>query len=153
MNIYEGMFLFNSAEAANIWSELPEFVLGVIEKAGGKILDSRRWDERRLCYEIKKQKRATYFLVHFEAPGEIIEEMNSQFRLAERILRYIILLDEDGVPEPVPEVEPEKEVPTEPSADELAEEPAVEQEEENVLSVSKTDEIEPSEESGGTKII
>ena len=52
---YEGMFLLPGS--AEVDASLTR-VRGIIEKHGGSILTIKKWDERRLTYEIKKQKRA-----------------------------------------------------------------------------------------------
>jgi small subunit ribosomal protein S6 len=62
-----------------------------LTKHKAEILSAKRWDERKLAYEIKKQKRATYFLVYFKAPPGNIDALNREFTLTEPVLRSLVL--------------------------------------------------------------
>ena len=68
MNKYEGMFLLDSRFFPKGWEEAMELLKSILQKADGKILESGKWDERRLAYEVNKQKRGLYLLVYFEVP-------------------------------------------------------------------------------------
>ena len=61
---YEGMFVIGQAAAADFGGAIAH-VRQSIEKHGGSIIAMKKWDERRLAYEIDKQKRAVYLLVYF----------------------------------------------------------------------------------------
>lgn len=87
---YEGMFLLSQAVAANL-GEAVAHIRQIIEKAGGTIIAMRKWDERRLAYEINKQKRAVYILVYFSAPGPRLQEIERSCNLSEQILRNLII--------------------------------------------------------------
>src|SRR5205823_5441403 len=51
----------------------------------------RKWDERRLAYEIKKQKRGLYILAYFKAPGGSLSHIERDCNLSEKILRVLLL--------------------------------------------------------------
>lgn len=87
---YEGMFLLSQAVAANL-GEAVAHIRQIIEKAGGTIIAMQKWDERRLAYEINKQKRAVYILVYFSAPGPRLQEIERSCNLSEQILRNLII--------------------------------------------------------------
>ena len=47
-----------------------DLVRSTIERHGGQIMVCKKWDERKLAYEISKQKRGTYIIAYFTAgPG------------------------------------------------------------------------------------
>lgn len=96
MNLYEAMFVVNHNAAKESYEKTEAEVLACITRHGGEIVNSLRWDDRRLAYEIKKHKRGTYILVHFNAPGEAIQRIEKQARLCEVVLRCLIIADEDG---------------------------------------------------------
>ena len=54
--IYECMFLISQGEAANLHAVV-EHIGEILGKGGAEILALKKWDERRLAYEIEKQKR------------------------------------------------------------------------------------------------
>lgn len=87
---YEGMFLLSQAVAANLGDAVAH-IRQIIEKAGGSIISMRKWDERRLAYEIKKQKRAMFILVYFSAPAPRLHEIERSCNLSEQILRNLII--------------------------------------------------------------
>src|SRR5207249_1605545 len=67
-NTYEAMFLFGPAAASDAEGAV-NTAKGIIERHGGAILVIKKWDERKLSYEIKGQKRGTYVIAFFTAPG------------------------------------------------------------------------------------
>ncbi len=105
LKIYEGMFLVSTGEANRDWDDLLAHIHGLLERHGAKVLHTMKWDERRLAYEVEKQSRGVYILVHFEAAGDAIQLIQRDCQLSRRILRLLITVDEDGVPEPEPEPE------------------------------------------------
>lgn len=90
VNYYEGMFLLSQAVAADLANAISH-IRQIIEKAGGSIVSMRKWDERKLAYEIDKQKRAYYLLVYFQAPGVRLHEIERSCNLSELILRNLIV--------------------------------------------------------------
>ena len=92
------MFVIDNSVADREWDGVCATIDSVITRHGGKVVDLRKWDERRLAYQIGRAKRATYILVHFEAPTGSMQEMYKDFVLAENILRQLITVDIDGVP-------------------------------------------------------
>lgn len=89
--LYEGMFLVDSAEAAQNWEGVNENVKTILERAGAEIESIRKWDERKLAYEINGKSRGTYILCYFRAEGGSIRDIEKAVRLSERIMRVLIL--------------------------------------------------------------
>jgi small subunit ribosomal protein S6 len=86
---YEGLFLFGTAATADVEGSVKS-IGDLVTKHGGEILDLRKWDERKLAYEIKKNKRGLYVLCFFKAPGGAIEKITRDCNLSESILRHMI---------------------------------------------------------------
>lgn len=61
----------------------------MIEKAGGKMLVSRLWEERRLAYQIKGHRKGTYWLTYFRLDGTKLTEVHRQCRLNDSIIRVL----------------------------------------------------------------
>jgi len=102
------MFVLHPAEAAKDMDAALEFVNTLVTKAGGIMLDCRKWDDRRLAYEIRHQKRGIYVLAHFEGNGPLPNEIYRLAGMSEMVLRALITRDQDGVPK-------DEEAPEEPS--------------------------------------
>lgn len=88
---YEAMFLVDSAEAAGNWDGVNAAIKNILEKSGVEIVSMKKWDDRRLAYEIAGKSRGTYILCYFRADGERIREIEREVQLSERIMRVLIL--------------------------------------------------------------
>jgi small subunit ribosomal protein S6 len=95
---YEGMFLFGAAAAQDL-NGAQNTVRGFIEKHGGQILVLKRWDERKLAYEVTKQKRGVYIIAYFTAPTTAIAPIEREVRLSEEVLRLLVT-DADHLTQP-----------------------------------------------------
>lgn len=87
---YEAMFLLGQAQAADLGGAVAH-IQEIMARGHAEILAMRKWDERRLAYEIRGQKRGTYILVYFKAPGKDVAHIERDCNLSERILRTLIL--------------------------------------------------------------
>ncbi len=99
--LYEAMFIVDSAKAKEDYAKMEAECLGCLTRHGAEIVKTLKWDDRRLTYDIKKVRRGTYILVHFNSDPANIVKMERQCSLNENILRVLILVDEDGVEVPV----------------------------------------------------
>ena len=90
-NVYEGMFILDS----NRFGRDPETVSGqipaMIEKLGGEMLVSRLWEERRLAYPIKGQRKGTYWLTYFRLDSTRLGDLRRQCQITDDILRVLFL--------------------------------------------------------------
>ena len=92
---YEVMLLLDNREVKKGWDSLKEQVDGVLTKHGAKIVVAKRWDERKLAYEIKKQRRATYYLSYLESDPNTLDELERSLRLSAPVLRHLVLACEE----------------------------------------------------------
>jgi len=119
------MFVLHPAQAAKDVDKAMETLQEIVTRSGGEVLDCRKWDDRRLAYEIIHQKRGIYVLVHFNGTGPVSNEIYRRCSMSELVLRALILLDEDGVPEPIAEkAAPKPSVPPAADSGEPGPEPA-----------------------------
>lgn len=88
---YEGMFLLDNNVATADFDAAAGVVDKILEKNGAKVLRKEKWDERKLSYEIRGHRRATYYLVHFNAPTSALAEINRDTRLTEQVVRHLII--------------------------------------------------------------
>lgn len=90
-NVYEGMFILD----ANRYGRDPETVSGqipaMIEKLGGEMLVSRLWEERRLAFPIKGQRKGTYWLTYFRLDSNRLGDLRRQCQITDDILRMLFL--------------------------------------------------------------
>lgn len=88
-NIYEGMFLFPQSASANLQAAV-DHVKELLDRADAEIVSFRKWDERRLAYEIKGNKRGIYFLVYFKAGVDRLAGLERDCNLSEQLLRSMV---------------------------------------------------------------
>ena len=89
--LYEGMFLVDSGEAGSDWDGVIAAIRKVLERAKVEIVSIRKWDDKRLAYEIKGKARGTYILCYFRADGQRNHEIEKDVQLSEKIMRVLIL--------------------------------------------------------------
>ncbi len=145
---YEAMFLLDNREVKKGWDHAKGIALTILERHGAKVVSARRWDERKLAYEIKKQKRATFLLVFFEALPEKIGPLNREIQLTEGILRHLVLVHEEFPPLAFEPVEDEVDVSKVPLGDEEEPEEAAGEGEEEKAAGGEGGEEEKAEEGG-----
>lgn len=97
MRLYEAMYVVKHDFARNNFEEAEAEVKHTIEKNGGEVVELVKWDDRRLAYEIKHQRKGVYLLVHFNAPNDAIRKIELSAKLSENILRVLIVKDTDGL--------------------------------------------------------
>jgi len=89
--VYECLMILDSnrysRDQAGVSGQLAELVT----KHGGEILASRLWEERRLAYPIKGQRKGTYWLTYFKLDSLKLTDLKGDVRLSESILRALFL--------------------------------------------------------------
>ncbi len=98
---YEGMFLFSQAQTANL-QEAVDHIDDILKRAEVEVISLCKWDERRLAYEIKGNKRGVYFLVYFRARPDALVGIERDCNLSEKILRFM-MVRADQIPQGVME--------------------------------------------------
>ena len=89
MNTYEGFFLLPQAAAIDLQAAA-DHIKSLLARIDAEIISFAKWDERRLAYEIKGNKRGIYFLVYFKSAGEKLAGLERDCNLSEQILRCMI---------------------------------------------------------------
>lgn len=87
---YEAMFLIGQSTAADLAGVITH-IDELLARAGAKLVSMAKWDERRLAYEIDKQKRGLYILAYFEAPAQKMAQFDRDCQLSELIMRVLII--------------------------------------------------------------
>jgi len=87
---YEAMFLLSQAVAADLGGAV-EHIRNILTRHGANLIALRKWDERRLAYEIDKQKRGTYILAYFSIDPSKMSVIERDSNLSENIMRYLFV--------------------------------------------------------------
>jgi small subunit ribosomal protein S6 len=90
-HVYEGLFLFDSNKYARDANKLTTDLHGYIESRDGEILASRLWNEQKLAYPIKGQRKGTYWLAYFRLDSSHLSEISRDLKLNEAVLRNLVI--------------------------------------------------------------
>jgi small subunit ribosomal protein S6 len=111
--LYEGMFLVDVAKASSDWDGVISNITKILEKSGAEIISIKKWDDRKLAYDIKGQSRGVYIISYFKVDGPKIQEIEKNLRLSEQIMRLLILnaelMTQEDIDRETPAAKAEKE--------------------------------------------
>ncbi len=111
--LYEGMFLVDVAKASSDWDGIISTITKILERSEAEILTIKKWDDRKLAYDIKGQSRGVYIICYFKVDGRKIQEIEKNLRLSEQIMRLLILnaefMTQEDIDRETPAAKAEKE--------------------------------------------
>ena len=109
---YECMFLLSQAQAADFAGAIAH-INEIFSRGQAEVVAMRKWDERRLAYEIGGNKRGVYILAYIKAPNDQLGHIERDCRLSEKILRSMILKQENMTLEQMQAADGRKDLETE----------------------------------------
>ncbi len=89
--VYEGMYILDSNRFGRDSERLSTQLSESITKAGGEVLVSRLWEERRLAYPIKGHRKGTYWLTYFRLDSGKLSDLQRECQLNDGIIRQLFL--------------------------------------------------------------
>jgi small subunit ribosomal protein S6 len=90
-NVYECMFLLDTNKVAGDVPAAAQQLHALLERNHAEILASRPWDERRLAYPVRGQKKGLYYLTYFRTERKNLINFERDCALNEMILRQLVL--------------------------------------------------------------
>lgn len=107
MRRYETMVILDPDLGEDLRKALYERFQETMERHGGFpiVFDDDKdngWGNRKMAYEIRKKQRGYYVRLEYCGDGDLVKEMERQFRIDDRVMRYMtVLLDEHADPEAI----------------------------------------------------
>lgn len=86
---YEVMFLASQAAAAS-FGDLVAHINHLLERANAEVVAMKKWDDRRLAYEIDKQKRGVYILAYINCPTDMVAHLERDVQISDQLLRVLV---------------------------------------------------------------
>lgn len=146
MRHYETIFIISPELSEDETGTVVEKFSGILTDAGAVMVKVENWGRRRLAYEVKKFNKGYYVLFDYGAEPAAVTEMERNFKIDERVIRFLTVKQDDefdpeaikaaAEPEPEPESEEEEkpqdeaqaqeEAPAESAEEKPAEEPQAE---------------------------
>ena len=90
MRHYEIVFLVHPDQSDQVPAMIKKYS-GIITSSGGQIHREEDWGRRQLAYPINKIHKAHYILMNIECNLEVIEELSSNFKFNDAVIRNMIL--------------------------------------------------------------
>ena len=88
MNTYETVFIMNPVLSEEQIKETVKKFIDHLKNKKGKITHEENWGLKKLKYVIQKKKTGFYYLLEFEANGDIIGDFETELKRDERIIRW-----------------------------------------------------------------
>jgi len=88
---YEHVFLARQDLAQAQVDALAENATKIITDNGGAVIKTESWGLRSLAYRIAKNRKAHYVMLEFDAPTNVVMELERQTQINEDIIRYMTL--------------------------------------------------------------
>ncbi|EHR40202.1 MULTISPECIES: 30S ribosomal protein S6 [Alishewanella] len=101
MRHYEIVFMVHPDQSEQVPGMIERYT-GAIKEAGGAIHRLEDWGRRQLAYPIQKLHKAHYVLMNVEAPQSVIDELETNFRYNDAVLRNLIMRTNGAIVEPSP---------------------------------------------------
>ncbi len=98
MNHYEAVFILNPVLSETQIKETVQKYEDFLVSNGAKMISKEDWGLKKLAYPIQNKKSGFYHLFEFTVPGEVINQLELEFRRDERFMRYLtVKLDKHAV--------------------------------------------------------
>ena len=98
MRHYEIVFLVHPDQSDQVPAMIKKYS-GIVTASDGKIHREEDWGRRQLAYPINKIHKAHYILLNIECDLEVIEEISSNFKFNDAVIRNMILQRKDAITE------------------------------------------------------
>jgi small subunit ribosomal protein S6 len=102
---YELVFIVHPEVTGDDLTAVVDSVKNLVGRSKGEVVRVDSWGLRRLAYPIRKQWEGQYVLMQLEmAPGGV-SELERGLKLAEHVMRHLVVRVEEQQEEPVEEFE------------------------------------------------
>lgn len=110
---YEILFIAHADLSEDNLNEIIERYKTIITDSKGIIVKIDKWGMRKLAYEIRKQKKGIYVLIDFAGTSAIVPELERNFKIDDKILKFLTVMKQSDVDPLELEKEKKAEIPAE----------------------------------------
>lgn len=108
MRHYEIVFMVHPDQSEQVPGMIERYSAAVTT-GGGKIHRLEDWGRRQLAYSINKIHKAHYVLMNVECSEEALEELTTNFRYNDAVLRNMVIRTDEAITEESPIAKADKE--------------------------------------------
>jgi len=98
MRHYEIVFLVHPDQSEQVPAMVERYT-NSIEAANGKIHRFEDWGRRHLAYPINDVHKAHYILMNIECTQEVLDELTTNFRYNDAVLRNMVIRCDEAITE------------------------------------------------------
>jgi small subunit ribosomal protein S6 len=96
MNRYQTVFILTPVLSDDQAAETVEKFKKFLKGKGASIKHEENWGLRKLAYPIQKKSTGFYYLVEFQAEGNVVADYELMMKRDERVLRFLtVKMDAD----------------------------------------------------------
>ena len=97
-NQYETVFIMTPVLSNEQMNEAVDKFRKILTDNGAIIVHENNWGLRKLAYPIQKKNTGFYYLLEFQASGELINKLEIEYKRDERVLRFLtVALDKHAI--------------------------------------------------------
>ena len=89
MNHYETVFIMNPVLSEDQVKETVKRYASYLKSNNAEIVSEENWGLKKLKYAIQKKKSGFYYLIEYKANGDILSNMDVEFKRDETVLRWL----------------------------------------------------------------
>lgn len=108
MRHYEIVFMVHPDQSEQVPGMIERYT-ATVTNGGGKVHRLEDWGRRQLAYSINKVHKAHYVLMNVECSEEALEELTTNFRYNDAVLRNLVIRTDEAVTEESPIAKADKE--------------------------------------------
>lgn len=90
-NHYETAVIINAALDDEQIEAVVAKITGLITDGGGEISETEKWGRKRLAYTINKNRIGYYVIYRYEAPVDLIAELERLMKIDESVVRFLTI--------------------------------------------------------------
>ena len=95
LRTYETVFIMDPEISDEDVDQVTERYKEIMSDFNGKIVRIEKWGRRKLAYRVKKRIKGNYILLVFHGDHQLTRELERNFRLDDRILKYLTVKIDD----------------------------------------------------------
>lgn len=107
MRHYEIVFLVHPDQSEQVPGMVERYTKSINDD-GGQIHRMEDWGRRQLAYSINKIHKAHYILMNVECSDAVLEELTTNFRYNDAVLRHLVVRENKAIIEESPIMKAEK---------------------------------------------
>jgi small subunit ribosomal protein S6 len=94
---YETLFIVQIDLPADEINGIIDRYKAIVTALKGTIIKAEKWGKRKLAYEIRKQSNGFYVLLDFVGKSAIIDELERNFKIDDKVLKFMTIMKNRNV--------------------------------------------------------